>query len=205
MLRVCDLAVERGGIAILSGVTFNLSSGQTLIIRGPNGIGKTTLLRCIAGLQSARIGTVICSEDIAWAGHSDGLKAALTVRENLTFWARVYGGGGDVNKAMARFDLAPLHDRPAARPSAGQKRRLGLARLLVTGRRLWVVDEPTVSLDTTNVNRFRTVLKQHMAAGGAALISTHIDLGLADARLMDITPFRAHFMPTGTVFAEPLE
>jgi heme exporter protein A len=174
----------------VEGVSFTLAAGQALILRGPNGIGKTTLLRTVAGLQPPVTGRIEMPDDaVAYAAHADGLKGALTVAENLAFWAQVFGGG-DVTEAMKAMDLAALADRPAAALSAGQKRRLGLARLLVARRPLWVLDEPTVSLDAASVARFADVVRGHLAQGGAALIATHIDLGLK-AQVLDLTPYRA--------------
>ncbi|ASM71868.1 MULTISPECIES: heme ABC exporter ATP-binding protein CcmA [Roseobacteraceae] len=188
-LNVSDLSVARGGVPVLAGVSLSLSPGQALVLRGPNGSGKTTLLRTIAGLQPALAGHVTGAEDrIAYAGHADGLKAMLTVTENLIFWAAVFGTR-DVAQAMAAFALTPLADRLAGTLSAGQKRRLGLARLLVTGREIWVLDEPTVSLDADAVALFAGAVHAHLAAGGMALIATHIDLGL-EAAVLDVSPFR---------------
>lgn len=190
MLGVDSLTVTRGGVPVLEGVSFDVSAGEALILRGPNGSGKTTLLRTIAGLQPALEGQVNAPEEsIAYAAHSDGLKANLTVSENLSFWAEIFGGG-DVSSAVERFDLKSLSDRPAHSLSAGQKRRLGLARLLVTGRPIWVLDEPTVSLDAFAVAMFADVVKAHLADCGVALIATHIDLGL-DAKTFDVGPFKA--------------
>lgn len=191
LLTVETLAVARGGIALLEGVAFALAPGQALILRGPNGIGKTTLLRAVAGLQPAVAGRIaLPAEGAAYAGHADGLKATLTVAENLAFWARIYGQS-EIAPAMAAMDLAALAERPAQNLSAGQKRRLGLARLLVTGRRLWLLDEPTVSLDAASVGLFAAAVRAHLGRGGAALMATHIDLGLAEAATLDLSPYRA--------------
>jgi heme exporter protein A len=189
-LRVDQLAVARGGVTVLERVSFALPSGRGLVLRGPNGIGKTTLLRTVAGLQPAVAGKVsVGGEAIAYAAHADGLKATLTVTENLKFWASVYGTTA-VEAALQRMNLADLRDRQAANLSAGQKRRLGLARLLVTGRPIWVLDEPTVSLDTASVTLFGDVVRGHLAGGGAVLIATHIDLGL-EADVLELAPFKA--------------
>ncbi|WP_010141082.1 heme ABC exporter ATP-binding protein CcmA, partial [Oceanicola sp. S124] len=153
-MRVTDLCVARGGLPLLDGVSFALAPGQALILRGPNGSGKTTLLRCLAGLQPARAGQMsFDSESVAYGAHADGLKAQMTVRENLTFWAAVHGLS-DIDPALAAFDLVALEQRLAGMLSAGQKRRLGLARLMVTGRPIWLLDEPTVSLDAASVALF---------------------------------------------------
>ncbi len=190
-LCVQDVAVARGGVPVLSGVSFTVAPRTALILRGPNGAGKTTLLRTIAGLQPPLSGRIDGAEEtIAYAGHADGLKAMLSVTENLTFWAQVFGQT-DIDAALAAYQLAPLADRLAGTLSAGQKRRLGLARLMVTGRPIWVLDEPTVSLDAEAVAMFAGAVTAHMATGGMALIATHIDLGL-NAETFDITPYRAH-------------
>ena len=189
-LAVQDLGVARGGVAVLEGLTFRVEAGTSLILRGPNGIGKTTLLRAIAGLQPPLKGSIDAPEDsIAYAAHSDGIKQALTVRENLEFWAAVFGTG-DITGALDAFALKPLAQRPAGALSAGQKRRLGLARLLVSARPIWVLDEPTVSLDVDAVAMFAAAIHAHLETGGVALIATHIDLGL-NADILDVARFKA--------------
>lgn len=203
-LRVTDLACARGPAQILSGVTFSLAAGQALILRGPNGAGKTTLLRTLAGLTPPLAGRIEADPDtIAYASHADGLKAQMSVLENLQFWASVFGTR-DPSPAIAAFHLEPLLDRRAGEMSAGQKRRLSLARLLVTGRPVWCLDEPTVSLDTENVARFAAAVTAHLAQGGSAVIATHIDLGLPQAETLDITPFVAKRIRTDDPFAERL-
>ena len=190
MLRVEGLAVARGGVPVLEGIGFVLNPGAALILRGPNGSGKTTLLRTLAGLQPPLAGTIEGAEErIAYAAHADGIKPTLTVAENLRFWASVFGTRG-IEAAVAAYDLGPLSARPAGMLSAGQKRRLGLARMLVTGRPVWAMDEPTVSLDRDAVAMFARAVGAHLDAGGMAVIATHIDLGL-DAQVLDVTPFRA--------------
>ena len=189
-LTVTDLAVGRGGVPLLAGVSFVLSPGRALVLRGPNGSGKTTLLRTIAGLQPALAGQIAGTDErIAYAAHADGLKAALTVAENLAFWAAVFGQT-ETRASVAAFDLERLVGRRAGALSAGQKRRLGLARLMVTGRPIWVLDEPTVSLDTASVARFADAVRAHLAGGGMALMATHIDLGI-EAEVLDVAGFQA--------------
>ncbi|GAA6158383.1 MULTISPECIES: heme ABC exporter ATP-binding protein CcmA [Ruegeria] len=193
-LTVTDLAITRGGIPVLEGLSFTLPAGKALILRGPNGIGKTTLLRTLAGLQPPLQGRIEGAEDqIAYASHSDGLKPTLTVVENLNFWASVFGTQG-IQPALDAFALNDLADRHAGNLSAGQKRRLGLARMLVTGRPIWMLDEPTVSLDQNAVKMFADAVRTHLGQGGSALIATHIDLGL-DGEVLDVGPNKAKPKP----------
>lgn len=202
VLTVTDLACARGPAQVLAGVSFSLARGEALILRGPNGSGKTTLLRTLAGLTPPISGTVTHEEGaVAYAAHADGLKSQLTVTENLSFWASIFGTR-DCNPAIEAFALAHLADRPAGELSAGQKRRLSLARLLVTGRPIWALDEPTVSLDTENTARFADAVEAHLHQGGSAIIATHIDLGLPTARTLDITPYIAKGLPSGDPFAD---
>jgi heme exporter protein A len=198
MLKVHNLTCARGGLPVLVDVSFDVAAGEALILRGPNGIGKTTLLRTLAGLQPAIVGKVSYPEDEgAYASHADGIKTALSVTENLKFWADVHGASLPDN-ILKTFDLIDLRDRLGGTLSAGQKRRLGLARLGVIGRKVLFLDEPTVSLDGFSVTLFRDWLQNtHLASGGVAVIATHIDLGLPAPEL-DLTPFKATTNAGGT-------
>ncbi|GAA6178635.1 heme ABC exporter ATP-binding protein CcmA [Shimia sp. NS0008-38b] len=188
-LHAQDVSVARGGVSVLEGLSFELCAGEALVIRGPNGIGKTTLLRTLAGLQPALKGRVDAPEDsIAYAAHSDGLKTMLSVAENLRFWADVFGTS-DISSALESFELTDLQHRLAGSLSAGQKRRLGLARLMVTARPIWILDEPTVSLDKAAVALFATAVKRHLAHGGSAILATHIELGL-EANVLELSPYK---------------
>lgn len=207
-LSVQGLALDRGGRRLVEDVAFHAAAGEALIVRGPNGIGKSTLLRTLAGLLPLRVGQVrldhgqlgavnladraAFSEQVAYAGHLDAIKPALTVMRNIQTWAGLFGADpARAGAALERFGLMGLAERPAAQCSAGQKRRLGLARLLVTDRPLWLLDEPTVSLDRDSTAVVADMIAQHQATGGIAVIATHIDLGLAVARGLDLAPFKA--------------
>jgi heme exporter protein A len=178
-------------VPILDGLSFTVERGQALVLRGPNGAGKTTLLRVLAGLAPPLAGRVeMPPESAAYASHADGIKATLSVRENLRFWADLYARPWH-DGVLDDFDLRSLEQRPAATLSAGQSRRLGLARLGVIGRPILLLDEPTVSLDAASVARFAGWLRdRHLAGGGSAVIATHVPLGL-DAPDLDLSRFRA--------------
>lgn len=189
-LSVENLSCARGGVPVLAGVNLTLAPGRALILQGPNGSGKTTLLRCIAGLQPPLSGQISGAADrIAYASHADAIKTSLSVAENLEFWAGIYGTGA-IESALKAMQIESLGDRLAQNLSAGQKRRLGLARLLVTGRPVWLLDEPTVSLDAASIQLFVAMIGTHLSNGGSALIATHVDLGFT-AEILDITPLRA--------------
>lgn len=187
-----NLAVARGGLPVLEGLSFAIAPGEALILRGPNGSGKTTLLRVLAGLAPPLSGRIDLDPDsAAYASHADGVKATLSVEENLRFWSDLFGRPWD-DAALDAFDLRSLRHRPAATLSAGQSRRLGLARLAVIGRPVLLLDEPTVSLDTASVARFAGWLRDgHLARGGLAVIATHVPLGL-DAPELNLSAFRAN-------------
>lgn len=202
MMTVTDLDCLRGQRRVLSGVSFALDAGDCLILRGPNGAGKTTLLRTLAGLSPAPRGTLSTApEDLVYTGHLDAVKPQLTVSENLTFWQGIYQNAPQ--DTLNSFDLDELADRPAATLSAGQKRRLGLARLHVSGRKIWLLDEPTTALDADHVARFTDILQAHCNSGGIAIISTHLDIALPQARTLNVADFAARQDTTADEEADP--
>lgn len=208
-LIASDITCFRGGRHVLEGVSFDLEPGVASVLRGPNGSGKSTLLRVIAGLVDHQDGKLTWLDDTGsevdedetavsslfhYIGHLDAVKPNLSVHENLDFWARFYGVPEDVTRALETLGIASLRDVPGAFLSAGQKKRLALARLLLGGRPLWILDEPSVSLDVEGVALVASLMKAHCEAGGMLLVTTHVDIGLAhDA----IQPLR--LLPDGTL------
>ena len=190
-ISVKSLSVSRGGINLLEGLDIELNSGQAGILRGPNGVGKTTLLRALAGLQPIETGEIQYSiDDVCYSGHADGVKPTLTVRENLEFWADIFGHHS-ISEAAEQFMISDFLDLKVGTLSAGQKRRVGLSRLGLTGRSVWLLDEPTVSLDQTSVSIFENIIKDHLLKNGCALIATHIDLGLEDsAKIINLSKYQ---------------
>lgn len=178
---------------MFSGLDFSVGDGEMLILRGPNGAGKTSLLRVIAGLNEVADGELKFeggADDVPIAQHSqfiahqDAFKPALTVEENLQFWSD-YFGGGDVQLALEAFSLERLASFSAALLSAGQKRRLALGRLAMIERPIWLLDEPTVGLDTASVKQLQTLMHKHLDGGGIIIATTHIDLGIKQAKVLD--------------------
>ena len=199
-LTLDKLACRRAGRLVFGNLSFQLEAGQAAALRGPNGVGKSTLLRQLAGLipvagGDARLGAVSLASDrqgfqenSAYAGHLDAVKPALSVGENLMLWAGIHGNDmARANAALARFGLDGIATRPAAQCSAGQMRRLGLARLLIADRPLWLLDEPTVSLDKDASALVADLVREHIATGGMALIATHVELGLGDIPTLEMT------------------
>ncbi|MCA0317540.1 MAG: heme ABC exporter ATP-binding protein CcmA [Proteobacteria bacterium] len=191
-LVATDLTCRRGGRTVFHGLSFAASGGEAVQVTGPNGSGKSSLLRLIAGLVPADEGTVALEggdpeaaigEQAHYCGHQDAFKPSLTVAENLDFWTAFLGGGGEVRPALARLGLDHLADLPAGYLSAGQRRRLALARLLTAKRPLWLLDEPTAALDAASQKLLAAIMAEHVAAGGVLLAATHMPLGIAAREL----------------------
>lgn len=186
-----DLGVARGARLVVDRISFHLRGGDVLQLTGPNGSGKTTLMRAIAGFLPLASGALRLEDGTAdasiaeqchYVGHLNGVKAKLTVAENLTFWSRYLRSSGDettrVDGALDAFGLTPLAGIAAGYLSAGQKRRVGLARLLVADRPIWLLDEPTVSLDAGSTAVLAGLIDKHVTAGGLAIAATHLPLGV---------------------------
>jgi heme exporter protein A len=189
MLRLfgSDLGCDRGFRHVFHNLNFELSSGRALALVGPNGAGKSSLLRLIAGLLTPSEGFVrleggdperSIGEQAHYQGHLDAFKPALTVSENLAFWSRYLGGGEAAPAVLAAVGLDSLCHLPAAYLSAGQRRRLSLARLIAVPRPLWLLDEPTSSLDSAAQAVLAGLMRSHLAGGGLIVAATHAPLGI---------------------------
>lgn len=182
------LRCVRGGREVFSGLDVAAESGHAVAITGPNGAGKTSLLRLLAGLLAMEGGSISLEggdpeltlpEQAHYLGHRDALKPALMVRENLSFWRDFLGGGkSDESDALAAVGLDHVAHLPAAYLSAGQRRRLSIARLLAVKRPVWLLDEPTSALDVTGQAAFAAIMTGHLAGGGIILAATHTPLGI---------------------------
>jgi heme exporter protein A len=193
-LIVNNLAAMRGTRMVFRNLDVTAKAGDAYAIIGPNGAGKTTFLRCVAGLLAPASGSVTLTggdeersvgEQCHYIGHLNGIKPALSVRENIEFYYHFLGGSGDIGIALERLALTELEDIPAAYLSAGQKRRLGLARLLCAHRPLWLLDEPAVSLDKASQEVLAQIVSDHLRGGGIALAVTHTPLGWESAQTLD--------------------
>lgn len=202
LVEVKDLACERGGRRIFRNVSFAAATGQAMTLEGPNGAGKTSALRILAGLMNPAMGEVklhasagyIVSDPeergrlIGWIGHTDGVKAQLSVIENARFFAALYGARIDVKEVLNRVGLTRLLDVPAQYLSAGQRKRMGLARLILSNRPLWLMDEPLSSLDAAGRRLAAELIGEHCDDGGIAIIATHETLGLDATRFFLANP-----------------
>ncbi|MEJ0097600.1 MAG: heme ABC exporter ATP-binding protein CcmA [Bauldia sp.] len=175
-----DLTAVRNGRSVFSGLSFEVATGGLLAVTGANGAGKSTLLRMVAGLLPPAAGSVALEPAAAdgigsalhYLGHLDGLKTALTVRQNLAFWQALWGGTA-IEPALEAVGLGNLADLPAGVLSAGQRRRVALARLLIASRPLWLLDEPATSLDAAGEAMLGGLISAHLTAGGMAMVVTH--------------------------------
>lgn len=184
-LRVDDLTLSRGGRVLVRGVSLALEPGEALVLTGPNGTGKTTLLRAIAGLVRPDAGT-ITALPLAYLGHGDALKPAETVREAIRFAARLHGQANG-EQALEAMGLSKLVFRACGQLSAGQKRRLAIARLtLNTEARLWLMDEPAAPLDGEGKALLAHLMAEFRGRGGMVIAATHADLGWRDVRRLDL-------------------
>ena len=195
MLIAEGLTAVRGERLVFAGLGFSLAAGGALTLVGPNGSGKSTLLRLLAGLGRAEAGRLLWhGEDaladlvahaarVAYVGHANAVKPGLTAAENLRFW----GTAADVARALATMALDRLADLPARMLSAGQQRRLALARLALSSAPIWLVDEPTPGLDAASVERFGALVAAHRAAGGLVVAATHLPLPLPEAGTLSLT------------------
>jgi len=179
LLQAVGLAAFRGEKLVFRDIGFSVPSGGALLLTGPNGSGKSTLLRVLAGLLRPAAGEVRWDGQVAYVGHQDAVKPALTAAENLRFAAAV--GRGDVTAALDAVGLRGLAELPARMLSAGQRRRLALARLALTDAGLWLLDEPTLGLDAASLERFGSMLEAHRSRDGVVVAATHLPLPVGDA------------------------
>jgi len=173
---------------VFAGLDFEVATGETLAVTGPNGSGKTSLLRSIAGLLALAGGSIdleggepelTLPDQAHYLGHRDAMKPALTVLENLSFWRDFFGGAAsDPLESLRLVGLGHTARLPSAYLSAGQRRRLSIARLLAARRPIWLLDEPTSALDAAGQALFADVVREHLQRGGLVVAATHAPLGV---------------------------
>jgi len=198
LLTSQNLACSRGGRAVFAGLNFNLAGGEALVVTGHNGAGKSSLLRMIAGLiriSAGRLGLsggeadATLAEQAHYLGHQDAVKPSLSVAENLQFWTDYLGPNcGKIDPALEAVDLSSLAGLPAAYLSAGQRRRLSIARLVAAPRPIWLLDEPTSALDGPSQQRLAELMRTHLATGGMIVAAAHGPIGLERARELKLDP-----------------
>lgn len=190
-LRAEELTCSRGGREVFRAVSFKVSAGEAILVTGRNGAGKSSLLRMIAGLARIAGGRLTLdggapempiAEQAHYLGHQDAMKPSLTVGENLGFWTKFLGARSAVEPALEAVDLAPLAGLPAAYLSAGQRRRLSIARLVAVSRPIWLLDEPTSALDVPSQKRLSELMRSHLGGGGIIVAAAHGAIGLERAR-----------------------
>jgi len=190
-LVASDLACIRGGREVFSGLSFSLKASEALLVTGPNGAGKSSLLRLVAGLVQPASGRIsleggdpelTIGEQAHYLGHQDAVKPSLSVQENLGFWTRFLGGvDATIDGALAAVGLNGISHLPAGYLSAGQRRRLSIARLIAVQRPIWLLDEPTSALDAAAQAALAALMGEHLAGGGLILAATHGPIGLERA------------------------
>lgn len=213
-LHAENLACRRGGRLVFTGLGFGLEQGETLLLTGRNGSGKSSLLRLLALLTPRLRGSLTWTgievagqpdawrQALAWLGHADAVKADLTVRESLSGAQILRKGRPDgLDHVLDRFDLAAIADRPGRYLSAGQRRRAALARVMLSGAPIWLLDEPAAGLDEPSRGALHLTLREHMKGGGLAVISTHGDIHLPNAHPIDL----GEFAPSADALAEEWE
>ncbi len=200
-----NLSCVRGERLVLEDLSFDVAAGDALVLRGPNGSGKSTLLRLAAGFLKPAEGRLIWRDEnepgeieefrdrMHYVGHLDAVKPAFTVSENLAFWAAFEGSdnpGDDAALGLERLGLSRIADVPGRYLSAGQRRRLNIARIAAIPKPLWLLDEPSVSLDTDAVALLAGLIAEHRAGGGMVMVATHIDLGVEDGNVLRLDEAR---------------